>query len=176
MRLSVLGFASLLALAACGGDKEEAATAEGSGTEASATVGAGAAAGGGTMRVRPGLWRTVRRDSASAQAETSQECITADEATLDASDFSKDMPEGCTHSTSQSGGAMVFKTSCPTGPGLPNTDMEFRIRTQGETRYTGAMTMTLPMPQAPQGRQTMTMQMEGTWVGPCPPGGEDTAQ
>ena len=169
MRLSVLGFASLLVLAACGGDKEEeAATAEGSGTEASAT----ASAGGGTMRVRPGLWRTVRRDSASGQAETTQECITPEEATLDAADFSKDMPEGCTQSSSRAGGAMVFKASCPTGQGMPNTDMEFRIRTQGETRYTGAMTMTLPMPQGPQ---TMTMQMEGSYIGPCPPGGGDTA-
>ena len=172
MRLSVLGFASLLVLAACGGDKEEAATAEGAGTEASASAGNAGVSAGGVMRVRPGLWRTVRRDSASGRAETTEECITPDEATLDAADFSKDLPEGCTNSTSRAGGAMVFKTSCPTGQGMPNTEMEFRIRTQGETRYTGAMTMTLPMPQGPQ---TMTMQMEGSYVGPCPPGGADSA-
>ena len=167
--MMICGLGAALMLGACGGGgEEEAATAEASGTGASASPPAagGAALAGGTLRIRPGLWRTVRREEGGA-AETDEECITPEEATIDASDFSE-MPEGCTQSTSRQGGAFVIRTSCPTGQGTPPTEMEMRINAQGETRYTGSISIGMTIPG--QGRQTMTVQTEGTYIGPCPAG------
>jgi hypothetical protein len=172
MRATVIcGLGAALMLGACGGGggggDEEAATAEASGTAASASApAAGAAGAGDTLRVRPGLWRTVRRE-AGGEAETDEQCITADDATVDASDFAE-MPQGCTQSTSRQGGAFVIRTSCPTGQGMPPTETEVRINAQGETRYTGSVTIAMTIPG--QGRQAMTVQMEGAYIGPCPAG------
>jgi hypothetical protein len=170
MRATVIcGLGAALMLGACGGGgEEEAATAEASGKEASASAPATGPtlAGGDTLRIRPGLWRTVRRDQGGA-AETDETCVTPEDATVDASDFSE-MPQGCTQSSSRQGGAFVMKSSCPTAQGMPPTEMEMRIQTQGDTRYTGSIAIGMTIPG--QGRQTITMQMEGTYIGPCPAG------
>ena len=172
MRLSGLGFASLLVLAACGGkEEEEAATAEASGKDAAARTGSIAAAAR-DVRIRPGLWRVVRVEM-GGQPQTDQECVTPEEATLDASDFTE-AAEGCTQSGGAQGGAFVYRVSCPANPSVPGmgpSEMEFRIRTQGETRYSGTVSMTMQLPGQPK-PQTYTSQLEGVWVGPCPAGGE----
>ena len=166
-RLAIMLGAAALALAACDRGGDAPATAEGG-----STAGGGSAVrGGASENIRPGLWRTVQRTPGEAP-KTEEQCVTPEEAKLDAADFSE-MPEGCTQSTGQEGGAFVFRASCPTGPGMPPSQMEMRIRTQGETRYSGSMSVSMDVPQ--QGRQTFTTEMEGTWIGPCPAGGEDSA-
>ena len=171
MRLYMLGFASLLTLAACGGDKPEetAATAEASGKDAAAQV----AAAAGDMRIRPGLWRVVQTDP-GGQPETDEQCVTPEEAKFDPADFS-DMSEQCTQTARNELGTFVWKATCPTGPNLPPSEMEFRMRTQGDTRYSGTMSASMQIP-GQTARQTFSTKVEGTWIGPCPPGSEGTAE
>jgi len=118
-----------LALAACGGEGE--GEAKGGGAAASGpTSQAGAAAlANDTLRVRPGLWRTTQRE-AGGEPRTAEECITPDEAAMDASDFAE-IPEGCTQNASRQGGAFVYRTSCPTGQGLPPAETEMRSGRRG---------------------------------------------